>query len=65
MISNFNIIEDMANINRKSQTIATTNLDTATPEQKQKLIDNTVQAWQTLYKSVVSRKIDKIFDKNS
>lgn len=43
----------------KRKIIVTTNLDTATPEQKERLMQNVVEAYQYLYRSVLERKIKK------
>jgi len=39
----------------KNKVVVTTNLDTATPEQKERLMNNVVKAYQILYRSVLDR----------
>jgi hypothetical protein len=39
-----------------------TNLETATPEQKERLMQNVVEAYQYLYRSVLERKINEVLN---
>jgi len=44
------------NLKNKHSTVITTNLDTATPEQKEKFMKVLVEAHRILYRSVVERR---------
>ena len=42
---------------KKNKIEVKTNLDNATPEQRERLMRNVVEAYKTLYRSVLERKI--------
>lgn len=46
--------------NKKNRRDIKTNLDNATPGQRERLIKNVVEAYQTLYRSVVERHIREL-----
>lgn len=46
---------------RRNKIIVKTNLDTATPEEKERFMKNLVEAHMVLYKSVVERKTREMF----
>ena len=45
---------------KRSKIIVKTNLDTATPEQKEKFLLNLIEAHRILYRSVVERYLSNI-----
>ncbi len=56
-MTSVNIAVLLGNMRSKRKISVTTNLDTATSEQKEQLMENVVTAYQYLYKSVVERRI--------
>lgn len=45
---------------KKNKSNFKTNLDNATPEQRERLMKNVVEAYQTLYRSVLERHIREL-----
>lgn len=50
-------LKDKLMANKKNKIQGKTNLDNATPEQQERLMKNVAEAYQTLCRSVLERKI--------